>query len=226
MQHSYRAKAATNDDLVNQLKAYGIITSSRVENAMRAVDRGRYSTDPRLAYEDTPHGIGQGQTISAPHMHAMALEVLKDNIPVGGRVLDVGSGSGYLTACFAEMVGENGRVLGIDRVPDLVKWAKSNIQRDKQGWLESGRIEIRLADGWRTLSDDAPFDAIHVGAAAESIPSALVERLKPGGRMVIPVGTLDQELLQVDKDMQGRITKKSLLPVRYVPLVREQKEVV
>jgi len=223
MFNSYRAKALTNDALIAQLKSFGIVKSPRVEAAMRSVDRGKYSADPRQAYEDTPHPIGHHQTISAPHMHAMCLELLQDHLVAGATVLDVGSGSGYLTACFAAMLEGKGKVLGIERIPQLVKWSQENVQRDHPEFIEAGLLEIKQADGWKVLEGEGPFDAIHVGAAAATIPQALIEQLKPGGRMVIPVGETDQELIQVDKDKDGTIKRKTLLGVRYVPLVKEEE---
>ncbi|XP_027049191.1 protein-L-isoaspartate(D-aspartate) O-methyltransferase-like isoform X2 [Pocillopora damicornis] len=178
----WRSHGNDNDDLVSKLKRNKIIKSRRVEDAMRKVDRGNYcSISP---YMDSPQAIGYGVTISAPHMHAHALEMLKDHLYEGAKALDVGSGSGYLTACMAEMVGESGKVI------------------------------------------DAPYDAIHVGAAAHPIPDALLEQLKPGGRLFIPVGPIsgDQWLEQIDKDKDGNIVRQKLMGVRYVPLTdREQQ---
>jgi len=102
---AWRTQSSNNSDLVDGLLKGGIITSSIVEQVMKKVDRGNYSASKYDAYNDNPHTIGHGQTISAPHMHAMCLELLKDYaLRPNARILDVGSGSGYLTACFGRMV--------------------------------------------------------------------------------------------------------------------------
>jgi protein-L-isoaspartate(D-aspartate) O-methyltransferase len=103
---AWRSHGKTNAELIRNLRANGIIRSDAVESAMLAVDRGNYSRNN--PYMDAPQGIGYGVTISAPHMHAHALELLKDKLMHGDRALDVGSGSGYLTACMAIMLGEKG----------------------------------------------------------------------------------------------------------------------
>lgn len=190
---------------------------------MSRVDRANFLPRELLrnAYEDRPLPIGHGVTMSAPHMHAVALEMLLEKLQPGAAVLDVGVGSGFLAAAFAELVGPAGSVLGIDRVPALVKMSEANLQRHDASLLASGRIRFALEDGWVGCSDGGPFDAIHVGAAAASLPSELVAQLKPGGRMIIPIGPEGgaQELVQVDKDGGGRVHRRSLMGVRYVPLV-------
>eukprot|EP01089_Gocevia_fonbrunei_P010592 TRINITY_DN2352_c0_g1_i1.p1 TRINITY_DN2352_c0_g1~~TRINITY_DN2352_c0_g1_i1.p1 ORF type:complete len:236 (-),score=42.27 TRINITY_DN2352_c0_g1_i1:95-763(-) len=220
MEHARRAKASSNEDLINQLKAYKIVNSSVVEKAMKTVDRGNYSASLREAYIDQPHLIGHNQTISAPHMHAMCLELLKDHAVPGAKVLDVGSGSGYLAACFAAMVGESGKVYGIDVVKDLVERGISNINKDHPEYLESGRVKIMYRDGWKGMPEQAPFDCIHVGAAAATIPKALTDQLRPGGRLIVPVGTDNQNLMQIDKQENGELVTSNLMGVRYVPLVK------
>eukprot|EP01108_Squamamoeba_japonica_P000077 TRINITY_DN10095_c0_g1_i1.p1 TRINITY_DN10095_c0_g1~~TRINITY_DN10095_c0_g1_i1.p1 ORF type:complete len:225 (+),score=33.22 TRINITY_DN10095_c0_g1_i1:97-675(+) len=189
---------------------------------MCRVDRGNYV--PKHAYVDTPQYIGYDATISAPHMHGACLELLADHMTPGKRVLDVGVGSGYLAACMALLVGETGKVVGIDVVPELVDLAEKNLNADNK--LELEQLTIRIGDGWAGSPDDGPFDAIHVGAAAAETPKSLLEQLANGGRMVIPVGPEgeNQLLIQYDKDDDGKITEKILMGVRYVPLVRGQEE--
>ncbi|PFX24705.1 Protein-L-isoaspartate(D-aspartate) O-methyltransferase [Stylophora pistillata] len=220
----WRSHGKDNSDLVSQLKRNKIVKSQRVEEAMRRVDRGNYcSISP---YMDSPQAIGYGVTISAPHMHAHALEMLKDHLYDGAKALDVGSGSGYLTACMAEMVGESGKVIGIDHIPELVEKSRKNIKQQNSDLLDSGRIVLVSGDGRKGYADDAPYDAIHVGAAAHPIPDALLEQLKKGGRLFIPVGPIhgDQWLEQIDKDKDGNIVRQKLMGVRYVPLTdREQQ---
>ena len=137
------------------------------------------------------------------------------------RALDVGSGSGYLTVCMALMVGEDGRVVGIDHIKELVDWSIENIISDgKPDLIDKKIIKMITGDGRHGSSKDGPYDAIHVGAAADGIPSDLLEQLKPGGRMVIPVGPNggEQYMEQLDKDKDGMVTKTRLFGVRYVPL--------
>jgi len=221
MQNTWRAFSRSNDGLIDQLKDYQIISSDRVEKAMRAVDRGKYSADQSLAYFDQPHPIGHGQTISAPHMHAFCLEKLENKLKDGANALDVGSGSGYLTAAMARMVAPKGKVLGIEIVPELVEFAKNNLKEDQPQLLKDGVITVKSGNGWEELKGHE-FDAIHVGAAAVSVPEALIKLLKPGGRMLIPIGPPggDQALYQLDKDEKGKVATEKLLGVRYVPLVK------
>jgi protein-L-isoaspartate(D-aspartate) O-methyltransferase len=103
-------------------------------------------------------------------MHAAALELLSPQLSDGAAVLDVGVGSGYLAAAFAQRVGPTGRVYGIDRLDALVRLAESNIRRQDATLLDSGRVALAVSDGWRGLEGQGPFDAIHVGAAAETLP--------------------------------------------------------
>lgn len=124
----------------NKIVANGIIRSDVVQAAMQLTDRANYAK--HNPYTDAPQGIGYGVTISAPHMHAHALELLKDHLTAGEKALDVGCGSGYLTVCMALMVGENGMAIGIDHINELVEFARSNIQKDKPSLLEKNRIKL------------------------------------------------------------------------------------
>ncbi|XP_015430655.1 PREDICTED: protein-L-isoaspartate(D-aspartate) O-methyltransferase isoform X2 [Dufourea novaeangliae] len=192
---------------------------------MSAVDRGNY-THSKYAYIDSPQGIGYGATISAPHMHAYALELLEEKLHDGATALDVGSGSGYLTACMAMMLGPNGLAIGIEHIPELKTFAEKNIQKDKPELLNSGRVEFVVGDGRLGYPEKAPYNAIHVGAAAKEMPQALIDQLAPGGRLVLPMGpeNSDQTLVQVDKTMDGKIKKRSLTSVVFVPLTSKNRQ--
>mmetsp|Transcript_5438 Transcript_5438/g.6606 ORF Transcript_5438/g.6606 Transcript_5438/m.6606 type:complete len:242 (-) Transcript_5438:1818-2543(-) len=211
----------SNSELVQHLKREKIVKTERVEKVLLDCDRTKY----RGEYFDSPQTIGYNQTISAPHMHAMCLEILSPLVQEGSKVMDVGSGSGYLTACLARLAGESGKVVGLETVPQLVNDSKENINRDCPEFLTSGRVLIKHANGWLGCPEEAPFDAIHVGAAAASVPTALVEQLREGGTLVIPVGPNggEQNLVRIDKEMGGNVRTTTICGVRYVPLVNQLK---
>ena len=152
-----------------------------------------------------------------------ALELLAPVI-VGtpkARVLDVGHGSGYLTAAFALLGGEGTHIYGIENEPRFVELAETNVRRARRALLDEGRVSFFECDGWAGLPEHAPFNAIHVGAAAASVPLALVAQLAPGGCMVVPIGEQyeTQDLVRVDKSADGSVVATPLYRVRYVPLV-------
>ncbi|KAG2327929.1 hypothetical protein Bca4012_036962 [Brassica carinata] len=215
-----------NKAMVENLQSHGVITSDEVAKAMEAVDRGLFVPDRSYAYVDSPLSIGYNVTISAPHMHAMCLQLLENNLKPGMRVLDVGSGTGYLTACFAVMVGSEGRVIGVEHIPELVASSIKNIEASAAAspLLKQGSLAIHVGDGRKGWAEFAPYDAIHVGAAAPEIPEALIDQLKPGGRLVIPVGNLFQDLQVVDKSSDGSVSIRSETSVRYVPLTSREAQ--
>ncbi|THU93631.1 Pcmt1-prov protein [Dendrothele bispora CBS 962.96] len=227
---AWRCGGQSNSELIANLAKAHIFNSELVEKAMDAVDRANYVQDKTEAYEDSPQSIGFGATISAPHMHAYASEHLLPYLRPGAKVLDVGSGSGYLTAVLHRLVKSEdkanpGKVVGIEHVSELAEWSRQNLKNDGLGeTLESGEIEIIAGDGRQGYAAGGPYDAIHVGAAAPTIPEALVQQLASPGRMFIPVGTYEQKIIHVDKDENSQVTQKDIMFVRYVPLTDRDKQ--
>ncbi|CAN8306637.1 unnamed protein product [Cochlearia groenlandica] len=214
-----------NKAMVDSLKRFGVISSKKVSQVMEELDRGLFVPVGSSAYDDTPIPIGYNATISAPHMHATCLQLLEDKLQPRMRALDVGSGTGYLTGCFALMVGAEGRVVGVDHIPELVDMSKKNIGKSVAApLLKKGSLSLHVGDGRKGWQEFAPYDAIHVGAAASEIPQALLDQLKPGGRMVIPVGTYFQELKVIDKSEDGSIKVHTVTSVRYVPLTSRDEQ--
>lgn len=201
-------------ELIEDLKAKGYIKSKKVEEAMLSVPREVFVPKDKImfAYEDQPLSIGLGQTISAPHMVAMMTELL--NLHEGDKVLEIGSGSGYHASVLSKLVGPNGKIISVERFEDLAKIAEENL---KKAGITG--VKIVVGDGSLGYKDDAPYDKICVTCSVPDIPPPLIEQLKPGGRMVIPVGRYFQELLVVDKDEYGRITKESAGGVAFVPMI-------
>uniref|UniRef100_A0A0G4GE07 protein-L-isoaspartate(D-aspartate) O-methyltransferase n=1 Tax=Chromera velia CCMP2878 TaxID=1169474 RepID=A0A0G4GE07_9ALVE len=222
---AWRSSGGSHAELVKNLASNGVLSKQRAIDAMMKVDRKHFcKLNP---YFDSPQTIGWGQTISAPHMHAFAAEALESRLLPGKRALDVGSGTGYVSAMFAEMVdveGEGGgTVVGVECVKNLVDLSRENIRSHKASLLQHPNFQIHHTDGWKGWAEAGPYDAIHVGAAAQEIPKALVEQLAPGGMMVLPVGPAggSQEMVEVTKDKEGNTKVRSLFGVMYVPLVKD-----
>ncbi|XP_044149088.1 protein-L-isoaspartate(D-aspartate) O-methyltransferase-like isoform X2 [Bufo gargarizans] len=221
---AWTSSGKTHTDLINNLRKNGVIRSQRVHDVLMTTDRALYVGN--FPYMDSPQSIGFKATISAPHMHAHALELLEDKLQEGAKALDVGSGSGYLTACFARMVGLTGKVVGIDHIEKLVLDSVQNVQQDDPELLSTGRVKFVVGDGRLGYPEEGPYDAIHVGAAAATVPQELLNQLKPGGRLILPVGPEggSQVLEQYDKDSAGIITKVRLMGVMYVPLTDKKRQ--
>ena len=164
------------------------------------------------AYEDTPQPIGHGQTISAPHMVAIMCDIL--DLQKGMTVLEVGGGSGYHAAVIAEIIGPEGHVYSVERVPELVSQARDNLK-------QAGILNVTMVqgDGSAGLPEHAPFDRISVAATAPSVPEPLKDQLKVGGKLVIPVGVGYQELLLVTRKNGFLVEEK--MGVVFVPLIGE-----
>ena len=217
--------------LIDKLVANKTITDDAVAIAMRKVDRSDFTEQPQ-PYDDSPKDITEAATLSAPHMHAHALNELKDHLKPGMKALDIGSGSGYLTVCMAYMVGNKGKAVGIEHMQKLVNDSLDNIKKNHSHLLKSGNLQIVKGDGKKGWPSEQQYDAIHVGAATDEewVPG-LLEQLKNGGCMVIPVQLKDdkgvntkQVFRRYTKDQKGKTTSKDLLPVRYVPLTTEESQ--
>jgi protein-L-isoaspartate(D-aspartate) O-methyltransferase len=200
--------------LVDELLVPAGIRDSATLAAMRIVPRHEFVPREQRgrAYEDIPLPIGHDQTISQPAVVALMTELIQPS--PGKRVLEVGTGSGYQAAVLAQA---GCRVWTIEIFRPLAEQARARLAR-----LGYTKVTVRHGDGYAGWPDEAPFDAIVVTAAAESIPPKLLDQLAPGGHLVMPVGdqSLEQELVLVEKDSTGRLTSERLYPVRFVPLLR------
>ena len=219
--HFPAALAADNPDpyrqkrsemVASQLAGRGI-EDKDVLRAMETVPRHLFVSEDlrRLAYGDFPLPIGHGQTISQPYIVAFMTEVIQPR--QNQRVLEIGTGSGYQAAVLAELVA---KVYTIEIVPELAQGAKDRLEK-----LGYANVETREGDGYHGWPEVGPFDAIVVTAAAEFIPPPLLQQLKEGGMMIIPVGSPFhvQHLMLVQKQ-QDRMTTRKLMPVRFVPFRR------
>ena len=184
----------------------------RVMTVMGTVARHKFvpPSEQSWAYANQPLPIGHGQTISQPYIVALMTDLI--SIDPGDKVLEIGTGSGYQAAVLAEMGAE---VFTIEIIGPLAVEAAKRLEK-----LGSDRVKTRQGDGYYGWEEEAPFDAIVVTAAAGHIPPPLIRQLKPGGVMVIPVGSrfMVQQLVLVAKDSAGSVTTRQMLPVRFVPL--------
>jgi protein-L-isoaspartate(D-aspartate) O-methyltransferase len=198
----------------HQIEVRGV-RDAKTLAAMRHVPRHLFVPKAPLstAYGDHPVPIGNNQTISQPYIVAFMTEALE--LQGGEKVLEIGTGSGYQAAVIAEIAR---RVYTIEIVEPLGRRARTVL--DQCGYTN---IEFLIGDGYRGWPEHAPFDAIIVTAAPDHIPQPLIEQLKPGGRMVIPVGEFAQQLLKITK-RDGELHYESLLPVRFVPMTGKAME--
>ena len=186
--------------------------SPSVVAAMEKVERHRFVPDAlaTVAYLNRPLPIGYGQTISQPFIVALMTDLMQ--VKAGDRVLEIGTGSGYQAAVLAEIAGS---VYSIEIVEPLGKQAGERLKS-----LGYRNVQTRVGDGYYGWPEAAPFDAIIVTAAASHVPPALIRQLKPSGRMMIPLGTqfMTQYLMLVEKQQDGTVTNRQILPVAFVPL--------
>ena len=181
---------------IEELSKSGYLQTKSIIDVMTSVNRDNYG--PTLSPYG-PEPIGSGQSISAFNVHAMACEALYPAlVRPNAHILDVGCGSGYLTAVFARL-NPSATVYGVDCIPALVRLSRENINKQDGDLLAWNRVRLQARDATKGYPAGAPYDAIHVGAAAEAIPQPLLEELKLGGMMLIPVGPHqgEQEYLKV-----------------------------
>jgi protein-L-isoaspartate(D-aspartate) O-methyltransferase len=213
------AGGASNDateraEMVDRQIADRGVRDERVLAAMRKVPRHEFvpDTEKRHAYRDTPLPIGQGQTISQPYIVALMTELARPD--KSDRVLEIGTGSGYQAAVLAQLVEH---VYTIEIEAELAQGAAEVLKK-----LGYQNVTVRAGDGYVGWAEQAPFDIIMVTAAPDHIPQPLIDQLKPGGIMVVPVGPMfaTQELRLLEKDATGNVIARTVAPVRFVPLRR------
>lgn len=201
-------------EMVERLIAYGYLSDKAVAEAMKKVPRHLFvlKEEEPYAYDDRPLPAGEDQTISAPHMVAMMCQALEPRWE--HKVLEIGCGTGYHACVMAQMAE---RVYSVERLESLAERAKMNLKR-----AGCDRVAVVVGDGSRGYEPEAPYDRIYVTAGAPEIPLHLVEQLKPGGRLLVPVGAMYyQDLMLVVKTLAGELRTKSLGACAFVPLIGE-----
>jgi len=190
------------------------ISNNQVIDVMQNTPRHRFVPDGMAdyAYQDNALPIGKGQTISQPYIVAFMTETL--DVDSTYKVLEIGTGSGYQAAVLSPLVKH---VYTIEIVKMLAQRADSTLKA-----LSYNNVTVRWGDGYKGWPEEAPFDRIIGTAAPPEIPKALIDQLKPGGKMVLPVGTNWQEIVVLTKSKSGKIKKKNVLPVRFVPMVHQK----
>lgn len=205
--------AHERDEMVEVLKRYGI-RDRRVLMAMGKIRRHVFIPETHcehgVAYGDHPWGIGEGQTISQPYIVAYMTEKLQ--LQPGERVLEIGTGSGYQAAVLAEL---GVYVYSIEVISNLAQHARDVLVSEGYG----DRILVLTGDGYKGWAEQAPFDAVIVTCAPEDVPRTLVDQVKEGGRMILPVGASGVQRLVVLRKRAGKIKMENDLPVRFVPMV-------
>lgn len=207
---------AARERLVESLVDAGRIERPSTIDALRTVPRHEFVPEPRRedAYLDRPLPIGSGQTISAPHMVAIMCDLLA--LEPGDRVLEVGTGCGYHAAVTAEIVGAD-NVYTIEYVEALATAARNRLER-----LGYGGVNVRVGDGWKGWPDHAPYDAAYLTCAPPELPETLAEQLRVGGRLLAPIGTDTQTLVEVVRTEDG-IDRTTHGGVRFVPMTDDDR---
>lgn len=204
-------------DMVKKLSEYGIIKTDKVRRAMSIVPREEFIPNEKrfFAYIDRPLPLGEGQTISAPHMVAIICEELE--LEEGMNVLEIGTGFGYNAAVISEVMNKKGHVYSIERLESLFKTATENLKRT--GYEKN--IDLVLGDGTLGYEKGAPYDRIYGTAGSPYIPEPLKKQLKVGGKILIPVGETStlQSLIRITKESENEFKQTSLGEVTFVPMI-------
>ncbi len=208
------------EELVQRLRKGGYIESPEVIEAFRSVPREQFipSKFRKEAYADRPLSIGEGQTISAPSMIAIMLEVLK--VEKGQKILEIGTGSGYNAALLAELTGNDGKIYSIERLEKIANFGRENLEELGYGDI----VEVVVGDGTLGYEGGAPYDRVIITACAPSVPDPLVEQLKIGGILTGPVGShyRAQTLLEIEKIGEEETETRRHGSCAFVPLVGEE----
>jgi len=214
-QTSAREFAAERERMVKEQVAMRGVTDERVLRAMRKVPREQFVPEQirGQSYSDGPLPIGYDQTISQPFVVAFMTEKL--GLRPTDRVLEIGTGSGYQAAILAELAA---KVYTIEIVEPLGKRAEETLQR-----LGYKNVQVKIGDGYQGWSEHAPFDAVIVTCAPDHVPQPLVEQIKEGGRIVIPVGPAGDQTLYLLEKKNGRLEQRNVLPVSFVPMTGEAR---
>lgn len=209
-------------DLINIFVKNKVLKSKALINAFKKIERKDFLPEEEKNKADlnVPLSIKFGQTNSQPETVAFMLEKLSPQ--KGQKILDIGSGSGWTSALLAEIVGDEGRVFGMEIIKDLKRFSEKNIS--KYNFIKKGIVKIFCADAYKGLPQEAPFDKILVSAVAKKIPDALLNQLAVGGRMIIPIGEelKIQKLVLISKSNQGKITSLSFPGFVFVPLIKNK----
>jgi protein-L-isoaspartate(D-aspartate) O-methyltransferase len=199
--------------MVERVRELGV-RDPRVLGAMAQVPRHAFleAALASRAYEDTALPIGHGQTISQPYVVARTAELALESCvdPKSAKVLEIGTGCGYAATVLARVFGS---VISVERVRALHELARSNLRP-----LRLANLRLMFGDGFEGVAAEAPFDAIVAAAASDDVPPAWLAQLKPGGRIVAPLGGTEQHMTVISKDQDGRVSRRRIEGVRFVPL--------
>ncbi len=204
------------EEMTKRLVQWGYLTNPEIIAAFKKVPRHEFMP-PNVrgyAHVDQPMPIGQGQTISAPSMVAIMLEAL--DLKKGQKVLEIGAGSGYNVALIAEIVGDGGKIITVERVPELAEFGRKNLEKTGYGW-----VNVVVGDGTCGYEKEAPYDRILVTACAPELPKPLIEQLKEGGKLGAPIGHhyMFQTWTVAEKRSEKDINVRECGGCSFVPLV-------